>query len=53
MHAGRDSSITEAERKSDLTLENVKTSIVSRDDEMINVSSPTRFMHVITAHTCS
>jgi len=35
--SGRDSSITEAERKSDLTLENVKTSIVSRDDEMINV----------------
>jgi len=35
--SGRDSSITEAERKSDLSLENVKTSIVSRDDEMINV----------------
>ncbi|XP_039808771.1 uncharacterized protein LOC120672439 [Panicum virgatum] len=35
--SGRDSSITEAKRKSDLTLENVKTSIVSRDDEMINV----------------
>ncbi|KAG2602525.1 hypothetical protein PVAP13_5KG694800 [Panicum virgatum] len=35
--SGRDSSITEAERKSDLSLENVKTSIVSRDDEMINL----------------
>ncbi|CAO2195542.1 unnamed protein product [Urochloa humidicola] len=35
--SGRDSSITEAERKSDLSLENVKTSIVSRDDETINV----------------
>ncbi|PUZ53545.1 hypothetical protein GQ55_5G059800 [Panicum hallii var. hallii] len=34
---GRDSSITEAERKSDLSLENVKTSIVSREDETINV----------------
>ncbi|CAL4960020.1 unnamed protein product [Urochloa decumbens] len=35
--SGRDSSVTEAERKSDLSLENVKTSIVSRDDETINV----------------
>ena len=53
MHAGRDSSITEAERKSDLSLENIKTSIVSRDDEMINVSWPTRFRHVKAAHTCT
>ncbi|KAJ1286613.1 hypothetical protein BS78_03G365700 [Paspalum vaginatum] len=35
--SGRDSSITEADRKSDLSLENVKTSVVSRDDEKINV----------------
>ncbi|CAL4946180.1 unnamed protein product [Urochloa decumbens] len=35
--SGWDSSVTEAERKSDLSLENVKTSIVSRDDETINV----------------
>ncbi|OEL28339.1 hypothetical protein BAE44_0010641 [Dichanthelium oligosanthes] len=34
---GRDSSITEAERRSNLSLENVKTSIVSRNDEKINV----------------
>ncbi|KXG33884.1 hypothetical protein SORBI_3003G386300 [Sorghum bicolor] len=34
---GRGSSVTEADRKSDLSLENVKTSIVSRDDEKINV----------------
>ncbi|CAO1942611.1 unnamed protein product [Urochloa humidicola] len=35
--SGRDSSVTEAERKGDLSLENVKTSIVSRDAETINV----------------
>ncbi|CAO2167348.1 unnamed protein product [Urochloa humidicola] len=35
--SGRDSSVTEAERKGDLSLENVKTSIVSRDGETINV----------------
>ncbi|KAL6614012.1 hypothetical protein ACP70R_036282 [Stipagrostis hirtigluma subsp. patula] len=35
--SGRDSSITEAKKKSDLSLENVKTSVVSRDDENINV----------------
>ncbi|KAG0540529.1 hypothetical protein BDA96_03G417100 [Sorghum bicolor] len=34
---GRGSSVTEADRKSDLSLENVKTSVVSRDDEKINV----------------
>lgn len=35
--SGRDSSITEADRKGDLSLDNVKTSVVSRDDEKINV----------------
>lgn len=34
---GRGSSVTEADRKSDLSLENVKTSVVSRDNEKINV----------------
>ena len=46
MRAGRGSSVTEADRKSDLSLENVKTSVVSRDDEKINVSSPTQLRHV-------
>ncbi|XP_040376115.1 uncharacterized protein LOC102705963 isoform X4 [Oryza brachyantha] len=35
--SGRDSSVAEGERKSDLSLQNVKTSVVSRDDEEINV----------------
>ncbi|RCV28534.1 hypothetical protein SEVIR_5G417600v4 [Setaria viridis] len=35
--SGRDSSITEADRKSDLSLENVKTSVASRDGDKINV----------------
>ncbi|PWZ30499.1 Trigger factor [Zea mays] len=35
--SGQGSSVTEADRKSDLSLENVKTSVVSRDDEKINV----------------
>lgn len=39
MRAGQGSSVTEADRKSDLSLENVKTSVVSRDGEKINVSS--------------
>ncbi|KAL6840049.1 hypothetical protein ACP4OV_029859 [Aristida adscensionis] len=35
--SGRGSSISEAEKKRDLSLENVKTSVVSREDEKINV----------------
>ncbi|KAL5229120.1 hypothetical protein ABZP36_017385 [Zizania latifolia] len=35
--SGRDSSVTEDERKSGLSLQNVKTSVVSRDDENINL----------------
>ncbi|XP_062207747.1 uncharacterized protein LOC133909363 [Phragmites australis] len=35
--SGRDSSITEDKRKSDLSLENVKVSVMSRDDDKINV----------------
>lgn len=50
MPAGRGSSITEAERKTDLSLEDVKTSVVSREGETINVSSPTRFSHVKAVH---
>nr|CAB3479103.1 unnamed protein product [Digitaria exilis] len=37
--ARRGSSITEAERKGDLSLGDVKTSIVSREDETINIPS--------------
>uniref|UniRef100_A0A0D9V8X3 peptidylprolyl isomerase n=1 Tax=Leersia perrieri TaxID=77586 RepID=A0A0D9V8X3_9ORYZ len=35
--SGRESSVTEEERKSGLSLQNAKTSVVSRDDEKINV----------------
>lgn len=35
--SGRDSSIAEGEKKSELSLEKAKTSVVSRDDENINV----------------
>jgi hypothetical protein len=52
MRAGRGSSVTEADRKSDLSLENVKTSVVSRDDEKINVSSPARLRHVKAVQMC-
>jgi hypothetical protein len=45
-NAGRGSSIAADETKKDLSLENVKTSVVSRDDERINVSLRTLLRQV-------
>jgi hypothetical protein len=45
-NAGRGSSIAADESKKDLSLENVQTSVVSRDDENINVSLRTLLRQV-------